>query len=213
MAGKKAITAGLILYCIMLGWSPGGGLHASAEKRLVPRHSQNKPALDSRWGLIARQEFDYSCGAAALATLLRLQFKESVTENLVLNEIMRGLSKKQIADRRKHGLSLLDLKKYSRGKGYSAVALILDVSAPLKLGMPIIVLLDNGISQHFAVLKCIQKGKASLADPARGNIQMPIKLFLQEWRGVALVLERESPRRGLADKPLSGFEKRAPIRR
>jgi uncharacterized protein len=65
------------------------------------------------------QNWDLSCGAAALATLLRYQFGEPVTEK----EIARGLMRRgeyvehpellQIRE----GFSLLDLKRYVQGYG------------------------------------------------------------------------------------------------
>ncbi|EIJ47713.1 hypothetical protein GWL_19540 [Herbaspirillum sp. GW103] len=60
---------------------------------------------------IERQTLDYSCGAAALAILLRLYFDHPVEEQDVLADIITRLPKPELADRIKHGFSMLDLKQ------------------------------------------------------------------------------------------------------
>jgi predicted double-glycine peptidase len=59
---------------------------------------------------IVMQGFDYSCGAAAMATLLRHYFRSPVTETEILRDVLAHLDKKTFEKRKEDGLSLLDLK-------------------------------------------------------------------------------------------------------
>ena len=55
------------------------------------------------------QGADYSCGAAALATVLRYFWQDNVSETKILDTIMDFLTKAEIKDRMDNGLSIDDL--------------------------------------------------------------------------------------------------------
>jgi uncharacterized protein len=70
--------------------------------------------LEARHEHVVLQKWDLSCGAAALATLLRYQFRENVTEQEIARALMR---RNEYIDhpeliRLQEGFSLLDLKRY-----------------------------------------------------------------------------------------------------
>lgn len=53
--------------------------------------------------------------------------------------------------------------------------------------------------EHFAVFKGVRGDRVYLADPARGNMRMPLYQFFDIWadvngRGVVFVVEREDGR-------------------
>src|SRR5205814_848576 len=58
---------------------------------------------------VVMQRYDYSCGAAALATMIRYYFNDSVTEQQLLEEMIKPLSAEQQKDRQKLGFSMEDL--------------------------------------------------------------------------------------------------------
>lgn len=145
---------------------------------------------------LVRQRFDYSCGAAALATLLRFGLNHSVTEQEIVDDLFRGLSQADSAIREKEGFSLLDLQKVAEGRGYRAQGFRLEPEHLAQLQGPVIVFLEALGYRHYAVLKGVRGDRVYLADPSRGNIRMPAYRFLQAWMrdgsGIILVVEPNS---------------------
>ena len=70
----------------------------------VERHSLR----DIRDRYVVKQQFDYSCGAAALATLLTHHFGDATSEQDVLKILMAELSKDEQRLKAWRGFSLLD---------------------------------------------------------------------------------------------------------
>jgi len=138
--------------------------------------------------VVMMQHDDYSCGAAALATLFRHYFEDDIGYEKVLAGIQRSLSPAEKDDRKDKGFSLLDLKNFAVSQGYQAVAVKLKYSSLPKLKGPVLIHLERDEYKHFAVLKGVRGDRVFLADPSRGNIRLSMERFAQEWTGVALVL-------------------------
>src|SRR4029077_10081261 len=66
-----------------------------------------KSLLDSRFKNVVRQHYDFSCGSAAVATLLTYNYGHPVEEMNVLNAMYEAGDKAKI---RREGFSLLDMK-------------------------------------------------------------------------------------------------------
>lgn len=64
-----------------------------------------------------RQQFDFSCGSAALATLLTYDYGAPVTEHAVFTAMYERGDQQKI---RREGFSLLDMKVYLEENGYDA---------------------------------------------------------------------------------------------
>lgn len=155
---------------------------------------QAKPLHSWKWHRdrnVVKQGFDYSCGSAALATLMCYYFEDAVTEDEVLLNILGPMTKEEVRDREKNGLSLLDLKHCAELKGYQAVGVKLKYGSLPKLKGPVLIHLQTADYKHFAVLKGVRGNRVYLADPSRGNIRMSIDRFAKEWTGVALVLGKK----------------------
>ncbi len=145
---------------------------------------------------LVRQRFDYSCGAAALATLLRHGFGDEVTEREILSRLFDLLSEDEKDVSRKEGFSLLDLQRVARSRGYKAQGFKISADDLPKLGGPVIVFIEPHGYKHFAVLKGIRGDRVYLADPSRGNIRLPAYRFLDSWlddngTGVVFAVEPE----------------------
>ena len=140
---------------------------------------------------VVLQRFDYSCGAGAMATLMRFYFGDNVTEEGILFSILGSMSRQEVEDREKNGLSLLDLKLCAERLGYQAVGVRLNYASLPKLKGPVLIHLENKEYRHFAILKGIRGDRFFLADPSRGNIRMSAERFAREWSGVALVLGKQ----------------------
>ena len=150
---------------------------------------------DFREEAVVLQRFDFSCGSAALATLMRYYFGDNVSEEAILVGILGSMSAAEVRDRETNGLSLLDLRNYAERAGYQAVGVRLTLSSLPQLAGPVIVHLEGGGYQHFAVLKGVRGDRIYLADPSRGNVRLSAARFASEWSGVALVLGKDG--RGL----------------
>ena len=131
------------------------------------------------------QKTDFSCGAAALATILNYAYGRQLTENQVISGL---LEVSDAAEVREKGFSLLDMKNYvqkqgMRGRGYSMTPELLE-----QLKVPIIVLLDIRGYKHFVVVKKTTADKVYIADPALGNRILDTKEFVAGWNRVAFAV-------------------------
>lgn len=137
---------------------------------------------------VVKQRLDYSCGAAALATLMRYYFNEPISEQEILKLLVARLSADEQRLKEARGFSLLDLKYAAEALGYQAAGFKLAADDLGKLAAPVIVLVRPLDYNHFAVLRGTAKGRVFLADPARGNVRMTMGRFLGEWDGIVFVL-------------------------
>jgi predicted double-glycine peptidase len=151
---------------------------------------------------VVRQQLDYSCGAAALATLIRYYFGEDTSEDRILAGILGSMTAEEVVDREANGLSLLDLRLQAERMGYQAAGVRLNLAALPKLAGPVIVHLEGDDYKHFAVLKGVRADRIFLADPSLGNVRRSVDRFETEWSGIALILGK--PGFGLPqDHPLA----------
>jgi len=158
---------------------------------------------------IVMQKFDYSCGAAALSTLMQSYFKDKITEKDILENIVKHLDKKDFDDRKENGLSLLDLQEFAQRYGYQAMGVKLKFSALPKLRGPVLVYLETSEYKHFAILRGIQEDRVFLADPSRGNIRLSVFEFAKEWPGIALMLGKKGF--GTPSKHLLAVHESSPV--
>jgi hypothetical protein len=139
--------------------------------------------LEMRHENVVIQSWDLSCGAAALATLLRYEFGDNVTEKEVAHTLMR---RKEYIDHPevvqvREGFSLLDLKHYVEKRGYKGVGLgKLDFQDLIERA-PIMVPVDALGYNHFVIFRGVKGNRALLADPAWGNRTMTIEKFQRMW--------------------------------
>jgi predicted double-glycine peptidase len=143
---------------------------------------------------VVRQGYDYSCGSAALATLLTHGLNAPVEEQALLRALLDPMPPDELAALKKKGLSLLDLQRLAQMRGFKAQGFRLHADQLPRLSRPVIVFIKPGGYEHFAVLKGVRGGRAYLADPSLGNVRMPLYRFLDMWadasgRGVAFVVE------------------------
>jgi uncharacterized protein len=174
-------------------------LAAWPEQTAVPIQSES-PRVQSMRALrdagVVRQKYDYSCGSAALATLLTYGLGDPTDEDAILRVILSPLSGDELLALQKRGLSLLDLQKIAQGRGHKAQGFRIAASQLSKLSRPLIVFIKPGGYEHFAVFKGLRGGRAHLADPSLGNVRMPLYRFLDMWadatgHGIVFAVERK----------------------
>ena len=71
--------------------------------------------LERRFKTVFKQQFDFSCGSAALASLLTFHYEDPVTEQDVFVDMYLNGDQKKI---QQQGFSLLDIKRYLERRGY-----------------------------------------------------------------------------------------------
>jgi predicted double-glycine peptidase len=150
--------------------------------------------LDLRKKNVVMQQRDYSCGAAAVATLIRYHWEDDVTELQLLREVVRMLTVEELKERIKNGLSLTDLRRLSVRMGYLATIGRLDFEKLRESKIPLVVGIVVNDFDHFVVYRGTDGYWVYLADPARGNIRIPASEFLEQWqKNLALVIVKKGP--------------------
>ena len=130
---------------------------------------------------VVRQLFDYSCGSAALATLLSTP-SSPVSEQEILFETLDGLTDEQKSETMELGLSLLDLRQAAERRGLHAAGYRVTPDFLQKLTRPVLVYIEPHGYRHFAVFRGLRGDRVFLADPAHGNIRYPFWRFLEMWQ-------------------------------
>lgn len=183
-----AVAAGLVI---------AGSSFASAQlrpnsapirdsERIIQREVISWTDLKKQY--VVMQEYDYSCGAAALATLLRYHWGYDVRERLVLRTIERKLTRAELADRIIKGLALTDLKTAAENLGFQAEMGTLELHELAESKNPVIVAIKTNGFDHFVVVRGIYDGQVYLADPLRGKLRVPASTFQREWIGKAVLV-------------------------
>ena len=138
---------------------------------------------EARFKNIVNQDTDFSCGSAALATLLRYAYDIDVDEWTVMAGM---LAKANPTIVEKQGFSMLDIKRYVEGLGMRGRGYKVSEQRLRSLRVPGIVLLDSKGYKHFVVLKRIVGDRVYVADPALGNRTYTFRDFMAAWPSQAV---------------------------
>ncbi|PWG02120.1 peptidase C39 [Sphingosinicella humi] len=164
---------------------------------------------------LVRQQTDFSCGAAALATIFNYAYGRDTSEQQVLVNMLKVADPDVV---REKGFSLLDMKNYTNAIGMTSEGYEVPYQALRQLKVPAIVLLNIKNYKHFVVVRKAEDDRIHLADPALGNRVMGRGDFEKAWNRVVFVIVGEgfNPDTVLMDPPppLSArrlFEMRSPV--
>ncbi|EJO40989.1 C39 family peptidase [Acinetobacter baumannii] len=138
-----------------------------------------KPAVEDQFRGIVRQAYDYSCGSAALTTLLNGYVGTSLTEQQTMSGLLQYGEYQRIIERR--SFSLLDMKRFVTAIGLESGGYRGEFSDLVKLGQPAIVPISYAGFKHFVVYKAYKDGRVYVADPALGNISFDENRFKEIW--------------------------------
>lgn len=148
-------------------------------------HKPVKNWQAQRFNDLMAQQTDYSCGAAALATLLRYVYGKPLDEITVINAMLRDADLNLV---RTQGFSMLDMKRYVESMGLNARGVQLTLPMLRNLRAPVITLIDTRGYSHFILVKRVIDGQVLIADPALGNRVMPADEFQKSWNGISLAV-------------------------
>jgi predicted double-glycine peptidase len=128
---------------------------------------------------VIRQEFDNSCGSAAVATLLTYHFERPTTEHQAFVAMWEAGDQERI---QREGFSLLEMKLFLENLGYKADGFKVTLEKVKSVGVPVIVLVETNGYKHFVVVKGVRNGRVMIGDPARGLLKMKEEKFMEVWK-------------------------------
>lgn len=178
------LSAALLFGGCSAGALPGGNRVAlgSAEFGLPVRDMVSR-----RYLTVVRQQYDFSCGSAALATLLHYHYGDPHDEQDAFLGMWRDGDRAQI---RRLGFSLLDMKRYLAARGIGADGYRVGLTQIAQAQTPGIVLVDTNGYKHFVVVKGVRNGEVLLGDPALGLRHVPAAEFRRMWNGIYFALNK-----------------------
>lgn len=135
---------------------------------------------EARYQRTLHQQYDFSCGSAAVATLLSHHYNDLVTERFVFEQMYAQGDQQKI---RREGFSLLDIKRFLAARGFLADGFQLPLDKLVEAGFPAIVLVAEKGYRHFVVVKGLSASRVLLGDPAGGTRAMPRDAFEAIWQG------------------------------
>ncbi len=144
-----------------------------------------KTFSDRRFTKVVKQQYDYSCGSAAVATLLTHHYDYPVDEMTVLNAMFAQGDQEKI---HREGFSLLDMKQYLNSLGYNAEGYKESLDKLAGVGIPAIVLINKRGFLHFVVVKGVDKEKVAVGDPTTGINIYSREEFSSMWNNILFVI-------------------------
>lgn len=138
--------------------------------------------LEMRQENLIIQQWDISCAAAALATVLTYDRGYPLSEE----QAAKGMLRQTDALRVKHrgGFSLLDMKRYAAQIGFDSDGYTGMNLENLASQLPMIVPTRLSGYDHFVIVKKITEQHVYIADPAFGNYRISHSRFADRWPGI-----------------------------
>ncbi len=143
-------------------------LPISPSHRIQPHIKSYKTLRDDK---IVKQDLDYSCGAASLATILNSYYGKNITEEELLVAMDKGDNK----------ASFEDMAKALPQFGFKAQGFAASFEQLAKLKIPVVVYLKHRKNDHFSVIRGIDNEHIWLADPSLGNTTLSKRQFLEMY--------------------------------
>ncbi|WP_063670027.1 C39 family peptidase [Dyella thiooxydans] len=148
---------------------------------------------EARFRNTIRQKYDFSCGSAAVATLLTYQYDYPVSEQTAFAQMYAHGDQAKI---NREGFSLLDIKRFLAAHGFDADGFEVPLEKLRQEHLPAIVLIDERGYHHFVVIKGLRDGRVLVGDPAMGTRSIPLRQFEAAWKTHLVFVIHN--RRGLA---------------
>lgn len=158
-----------------------------------------EPLAVKKFKNVVRQAYDYSCGSAALTTLLDYYLGRNFQERQVMEGLLQFGETERIVQRR--GFSLLDMKRLVTALGHPSGGFKAEASDLETLDHPAIAPIKYAGFKHFVVIRSVYDGRVYVADPALGNISFTLSRFLEVWDDNVLFIVFPN-----GHKPASGLE-------
>jgi len=177
------MRCGVLLAAVFTALLPVGNLAAATVA--IPGIQGNSYGFhitslkEARFKNTIRQKYDFSCGSAAVATLLTYQYGYPVNEQSAFEQMYAHGDRQKIS---KEGFSLLDIKEYLQANGFDADGFQVPLERLRQEHLPAIVLIDEQGYHHFVVIKGLRDRRVLVGDPARGTRSMSLSQFNTLWK-------------------------------
>lgn len=174
----SALTAAL---CVVAG-ARAGEIPLSDDTYTVRVQSMH----ERRFSRVIHQQYDFSCGSAAVATLLTYSYDQPTSERDTFKLMYEKGDRSAIT---KVGFSLLDMQAYFAARGYHSDGYKLTIDQVRKIAVPGITLIKPNGYNHFVIIRGISDRDVLLGDPAQGLRRMRIDDFQRIWSGVVFYVK------------------------
>lgn len=145
-----------------------------------PAVSRVKSLKEIREAGVIIQQWDASCAAAALATVLTYVLRHPISERSVAQGMLKRTDPLKVKHR--GGFSLLDMKRFVETQGFEARAMKGFAMEDLVFFDGAIVPINQFGYNHYVIFRGINTDdKVHLADPAFGNRTLSRKKFEDMW--------------------------------
>ena len=178
----------------LLGWSLLAGVtlptEAAAKNLLGSGTGANYQVPIMSWSeipfrTVVRQQYDFSCGSAAVATLLSYHYGHQIPERSIFGAMWA------VGDRpliRKFGFSMLDIKQYLDNIGFKTEGFRLSLDQLRAVDHPGIIILNVRGYKHFVVVKGVTKDQILVGDPMIGLTRYTAMDLASHWNGIFLTI-------------------------
>ena len=180
----KIVKSFVLSLCAVLSL---GRAHAGTVQFSLPIQSMSGDHMvvrswqDMKFASTVRQEYDFSCGSAALATLLTYVYHVPVTEAAIFKSMYNHGDQARI---RRMGFSLLDMKSYLARHGVPSDGYKANLSTLAELRVPAIALIDYRGYHHFVLIRGISDNQVLISDPSLGLRTESSAAFEHQWSGI-----------------------------
>jgi predicted double-glycine peptidase len=150
---------------------------------------------------LVQQKTDFSCGAAALATILRQAYWLDVNEEQIITGMLAQSDQNLV---RVQGFSMLDMKRYVESIGMRARGYRVAPETLTDIKIPVVVLLDIRGYKHFVVMQRVHDGWVYIGDPVLGHKRFKVDDFVKGWNGIifAVIGQGYDKSNALLDPPV-----------
>ncbi|MBB3238563.1 hypothetical protein FHW68_000035 [Pseudomonas sp. Tn43] len=150
---------------------------------------------------LVQQKTDFSCGAAALATILRQAYWLDVDEEQIIEGMLAHSDQDLV---RVQGFSMLDMKRYVESIGMRARGYRVAPQTLSDIRIPVVVLLDIRGYKHFVVMQRVHRGWVYIGDPVLGHKRYKVDDFVKGWNGIifAVIGQGYDKANALLDPPM-----------
>lgn len=125
------------------------------------------------------QQYDFSCGSAAVATLLTHHYGYPVSESMVFEYMYQHGDQSKI---QREGFSLLDMKRFLQARGFEADGFAQTLDKLAEARVPAIALINDNGYHHFVVVKGLRGDRVLIGDPANGTRAVSRQAFEASWQ-------------------------------